>query len=142
MASEKRYNNVLAIIDDRLIADQAAKSARGEVFTPIPLVRELLYGLRKDALHSERTRVWGVDDSGRCIDDDITNRVGGIPLTLWRNPKTTLLDPANGIGNFPVVAFYMFDYQLGEHSIDLSYKGDANKTKRRKANSSSSSNNK
>ena len=113
--TEKRYNNVLTVIDKRLIPNEEAKKARGEVFTPLPLVREMLYGLRKSAKKGGLVEVWGVDESGRCIEDNESNRIGGIPLSVWRNPETTWLDPANGIGNFPVVAFYMLDYQLGEH---------------------------
>lgn len=48
-------------------------------------------------------------------DDDEDDRIGGIPLELWRDPDTKWLDPANGIGNFPFVAFEMLDYQLKNH---------------------------
>ena len=75
MASEKRYNNVLNIIDKRLIPNEAAKKARGEVFTPLTLVREMLFGLRKSALAAGRTEIWGVDDTGRCVEDDKADRV-------------------------------------------------------------------
>jgi len=146
--SAKRYNSVLEIIDKRLIPDEGAKKARGEVFTPLCLVREMLFGLRKSALESGKTQlcdpldkspnpkkiqgeIWGIDESGNFFDDDERDRVGGIPLELWRNPNTKWLDPANGIGNFPVVAFYMLDYQLGKHGPS-EFKGDKNKDKRRK----------
>ena len=154
MASEKRYNNVLAVIDDRLIPDEGAKKARGEVFTPPNLVREILFGLRKSTLKEFRDTltnfkakkntefivkteeytkfIWGIAKGGKCIEESESDRIGGIPLQLWRDPNTKWLDPASGIGNFPVVAFYMLDYQLGAHSIDKSYRGDENKNKRRK----------
>jgi len=133
MASEKRYNNVLTIIDERLIPNEAAKKARGEVFTPLTLVREMLFGLRKSALAAGRTKIWGVDATGKCVDTDEADRVGGIPLAVWRDPNTKWLDPANGIGNFPVVTFYMLDYQLSLHSSDPTHLGDsaANKKNRR-----------
>ena len=131
MSSEKRYNAVLEIIDKRLIPNEIAKKARGEVFTPLTLVREMLFGLRKSALNEGVTEVWGVDDSGQCIEDDESNRVGGISLEVWRDPSTKWLDPANGIGNFPVVAFYMLDYQLGNHG-PAEFRGDAEKVFRRK----------
>jgi hypothetical protein len=131
MASEKRYNNVLDIIDKRLIPNEAAKKARGEVFTPLKLVREMLFGLRKSALDAGITEIWGIDATGRCVDDDGTDRVGGIPLEVWRDPTKKWLDPANGIGNFPVVTFYMLDYQLGNHG-PVELRGDANKGRRRK----------
>jgi hypothetical protein len=131
MDSEKRYNNVIDIIDKRLIPNEAAKKARGEVFTPLTLVREMLFGLRKSALAAGRSEIWGVDATGKCKPDDEADRVGGIPMEVWRNPNTKWLDPANGIGNFPVVAFYMLDYQLGEHG-PAEMRGDANKGRRKK----------
>lgn len=85
------------------------------MFTPLNLVRELLYGLRKSDLEDGNQVIWGVDESGNCFDDDAENRVGGIPLELWRDPETKWLDPANGIGNFPFVAFHMLDFQLKHH---------------------------
>lgn len=127
----KRYNSILEIIDKRLVPDESAKKARGEVFTPLSLVREMLFGLRKSALGKDNTEIWGIDKNGNFFDDDESDRVGGIPLEVWRNPETKWLDPANGIGNFPVVAFYMLDYQLGKHG-PKEFKGDNNKDKRRK----------
>ena len=129
--TQKRYNSVLEIIDKRLIPDEEAKKARGEVFTPLNLVREMLFGLRKSALDKKESEVWGIDKDGNFFDDDVNDRIGGIPLDVWRDPKTTWLDPANGIGNFPVVAFYMLDYQIGNHGPS-EYRGDKNKDKRRK----------
>jgi len=103
---------ILETIDRRLIPDEQAKKARGEVFTPLDLVRELLYGLRKSDLEQRVQVLWGLDESKTVMDDSPDNRVGGIPLELWRDPDTKWLDPANGIGNFPFVAFYMLDFQL------------------------------
>jgi hypothetical protein len=126
----KRYNSILNIIEDRLIPDDTAKKARGEVFTPLNLVREMLFGLRKSALDKGKTEIWGIDNEGNFFDDDEKDRVGGIPLSIWRDPKTKWLDPANGIGNFPVVAFYMLDYQIGNHGPPQ-FKGDKNRSTRR-----------
>ena len=127
----KRYNSVLEIIDKRLIPDIAAKKARGEVFTPLNLVREMLFGIRKSSKKIGETEIWGIDKDGNFFDDDENDRVGGIPLSIWRDPDIKWLDPANGIGNFPVIAFYMLDYQLGEHG-PKEFKGDDNKIKRRR----------
>lgn len=82
------------------------------MFTPLNLVREMLYGLRKSGI--QKNEIWGMKD-GKLFDDDQDDRVGGIPLEIWRDPNTKWLDPANGIGNFPYVAFHMLDYQLGNH---------------------------
>lgn len=106
---------ILETIDRRLVPDEQAKKARGEVFTPLELVREILYGLRKSDLESGTHAVWGVDETGAPVEDSLENRVGGIPIELWRDPDTKWLDPANGIGNFPFIAFAMLDYQLKTH---------------------------
>jgi len=125
----KRYNSILDIIDKRLIPDDVAKKLRGEVFTPLNLVREMLFGIRKGSKKNEETEIWGIDKDGNFFDEDEQNRIGGIPLAIWRDPETKWLDPANGIGNFPVVVFYMLEYQLGNHG-PKEFKGDDNKLKR------------
>jgi hypothetical protein len=139
----KRYNSILDIIDKRLIPDVEAKGKRGEVFTPLNLVREMLFGIKKSSVKEFKNKVpdakseeylkfvWGLDDKGEFIEEDEKDKVGGIPLSIWRDPDTKWLDPANGIGNFPVVAFYMLDYQLGKHG-PKEFKGDDNKIKRRR----------
>lgn len=106
---------ILETIERRLIPDEQAKKARGEVFTPLSLVRELLYGIRKTDFDDGYVLPWGVDKSDMVVADDDDDRIGGIPLELWRDPDTKWLDPANGIGNFPFVAFHMLDYQLKNH---------------------------
>jgi hypothetical protein len=113
MDCEKPTENVLEIIECRLIPNEEAKKARGEVFTPLPLVRELLFGVRKE----KPSEVWGVNAQGEIFDDP-AERIGGIPLDIWRNPESKLLDPANGIGNFPFIAFQMLDYQLKDKLKD------------------------
>jgi hypothetical protein len=127
----KRYNSILDIIDKRLIPDDVAKKLRGEVFTPLNLVREMLLGIRKGSEKTEESEIWGIDKEGNFFDDDENYRIGGIPLAMWRDPETKWLDPANGIGNFPVVTFYILDYQLGKHG-PKEFKGDNNKIRRRR----------
>lgn len=106
---------ILETIERRLIPDEKAKKARGEVFTPLALAREMLYGLRKSDFDNGDILPWGVDKDINIAEDDEDDRIGGIPLEIWRDPDTTWLDPANGIGNFPFVAFYMLDFQLKTH---------------------------
>jgi hypothetical protein len=130
-SSDKRYNSILKIIDKHLVPDEQAKKDRGEVFTPPGLVREMLFGLRKSSLEKGKTEIWGINENGDFFDDKESDRVGGIPLDVWRDPKSTFLDPANGIGNFPIIAYYMLDYQIGEHGPS-EFKGDKKKDKRRK----------
>lgn len=110
VASDKRY--VLKVLDDHLIPDEIAKAERGEVFTPPDLVREMLFGLSRKALKKGEMRVWGIDEYANFIEADDEDRVGGLPTAIWRNPELKWLDPANGIGNFPIIAFYRLDYEL------------------------------
>lgn len=132
ISSNKRYNSILKIIDKHLVPDEVAKKDRGEVFTPPTLVREMLFGLRKSALEKGKNEIWGIDENGDFFDDKESDKVGGVPLDIWRDPNTKWLDPANGIGNFPVIAYYMLDYQLDENGKEAKYRGDKNKDKRRK----------
>lgn len=125
-AKTKRYDKILEIIEDRLIPDESAKKARGEVFTPLNLVRQMLYGTKKNDIK----KIWGMDNDGNFIEEEESNRIGGIPLTIFRNEDSTFLDPANGIGNFSIVAFQILDYELGKHNQKFS--GEKNKEKRRK----------
>jgi hypothetical protein len=114
-SSDRRYNEVLQVIDDYLVPDKVAKEQRGEVFTPPELVRQMLFGLRKSKLRQGLTEIWGYDEqSKKFIDDDESDRSGGLPNAVWSNPKLTWLDPANGIGNFPIIAFYKLDYSLSK----------------------------
>lgn len=128
--SAPQGETILETIERRLIPDEQAKKARGEVFTPLNLVREMLYGVRKSALDKGEIAIWGMNEKGKFFEDDPEDRVGGIPLDLWRDPNTKWLDPANGIGNFPYIAFYMLDYQLKRHGINGSKKWNA-KTRRK-----------
>ena len=54
----------------------------------------------------------------------IENMLSHLPNADWSNPNLTWLDPANGIGNFPVVVFYKLDEGLK--------KWEPNENKRRK----------
>jgi len=40
--------------------------------------------------------------------------LGHLPHNVWKNPDLKWIDPANGIGNFPIVAFYKLDEGLKE----------------------------
>lgn len=111
--SVEQGKTILEIIQSRLIPDEQAKKDRGEVFTPLPLVREILYGLRKEPLEKGIKEIWGVDANDNPIEDN-SQRVGGVPLDLWTNPESKWLDPANGIGNFPYIAFQMLDFKLSK----------------------------
>jgi hypothetical protein len=146
--SRVKNSNVLEIIESRLIPDEGAKKARGEVFTPIPLISEMLFGLRRSVLKRMNGTlpdidmlknpsdyyelIWGLDRDGKIKEDEPKDRVGGIPLDKFKDPNTKWLDPANGIGNFPVVAFSMLDYQLMKHSEKFGGDSEIATAKRRK----------
>lgn len=125
----KRYNKVLDIINKRLITDDDAKKARGEVFTPLPLVQEMILGLRRSAIQKGEVEIWGLNEQGEYVEDDEEDRVGGVPLDIIRDSETKWLDPANGIGNFPVVAFYLLDFQIGRYG-KKEFRGLENRDKR------------
>jgi len=98
MRKRKLYNinepdKLLEFINDNLKPKDVEKKIRGEVFTPMKLVGEMLDTLPKE---------------------------------IWKNPNLKWLDPAAGIGNFPV-AVYM---RLMEGLINV--KGYEDEEKRRK----------
>lgn len=68
----KNPDKLLVFLNDKLKPSEKAKNERGEVFTPLELVNEML-----DKLPSE----------------------------VWTNPNLKWLDPATGIGNFPVMVY-------------------------------------
>jgi hypothetical protein len=70
--NDSRIDEVLEYIRDHLAPKKDEKEKYGEVFTPLPLVDEMLSKLPDD---------------------------------VWTNPDLKWLDPANGIGNFPIKAF-------------------------------------
>lgn len=73
--------DVVQFIEENLMPKKEQKDARGEVFTPLELVEDMLSQLPED---------------------------------VWKHPEYKWLDPANGIGNFPVVAFAKLDVGLAQ----------------------------
>jgi N-6 DNA Methylase/Type III restriction enzyme, res subunit len=65
-----------AFIEEHLPPKTVEKKTNGEVFTPLPLVREMLGAIETYA-----------------------------DKAFWTNPDLKILDPAAGIGNFPLIAF-------------------------------------
>jgi N-6 DNA Methylase len=65
-----------AFIEEHLTPKTVEKKTNGEVFTPLPLVREMLGAIETYA-----------------------------DKAFWTNPDLKILDPAAGIGNFPLIAF-------------------------------------
>jgi len=68
----KEPEKLLLFLNNNLKPSEKAKNERGEVFTPLELVNEMLNKL---------------------------------PIEVWKNPKLKWLDPATGIGNFPVMVY-------------------------------------
>ena len=71
--------DVIGFIEQNLRPKREQVAARGEVFTPLELVEDMLDHLPDD---------------------------------VWNHPEYKWLDPSNGIGNFPVVAFAKLDARL------------------------------
>jgi len=76
---------VVQFIEENLMPKKDQVASRGEVFTPLEFVENMLNQL---------------------------------PDEVWKNPDYKWLDPANGIGNFPVVAFAKLDIGLTEWEPD------------------------
>ena len=93
------------IIDKRLNINTDAKKARGEVFTPLSLIAEMLLGVSAN----NTTEVWSGSGS----------RIGGLPLKILKDPKGKWIDPAAGVGNFGVVAFHILDYHLHQNDKSI-----------------------
>ena len=71
--------DVIGFIEQSLRPKKEQVASRGEVFTPLELVEDMLDHLPDD---------------------------------VWNHPEYKWLDPSNGIGNFPVVAFAKLDARL------------------------------
>jgi len=94
-------NSIADIIDKRLNVDSMAKRDRGEVFTPLSFVAEMFLGTSSGSVNMGRTPWEGKGP-----------RVGGLPLSVLRDPKGKWVDPAAGVGNFGVVAFHVLNEYL------------------------------
>lgn len=76
---------VIEFIEQNLKPKKEQVASRGEVFTPLSLVEDMLSHL---------------------------------PEEVWTHPEYKWLDPANGIGNFPVIAFAKLDAGLATWQPD------------------------
>jgi hypothetical protein len=74
-----RKDKILDLIHRRITPRKKQKEEKGEVFTPIEFIEDMLSHL---------------------------------PKSVWSNHNLKWFDPANGIGNFPVVVFYKLDEGL------------------------------
>jgi len=72
----KDITKLKQMIENNLPPKEIEKAMYGEVFTPLSLVQEMLDAIEKYA-----------------------------DKNFWKNPKMKILDPAAGIGNFPLIAF-------------------------------------
>ena len=120
--SEKQLNKqVIQIVNEYLKPNTSAANKRGEVFTPLNLIREMLFGIRKSKIDTKKVsihmdeymeNIWGIDKNGLCIEDKETDRIGGIGKEIWENKNSTFLDPSSGIGNFLIIIYYKLMYSL------------------------------
>jgi hypothetical protein len=123
-------NEISEIIQKYLIPDKDAADVRGEVFTPPNLVREMLFGINKNkinantilpSIHSTEylNYIWGLNKEGEFVIENEKNKLGGISEDIWKSEKSTFLDPAAGIGNFPIIAYYKLMYTLKDKITDI-----------------------
>ena len=73
--NDNKWDQLLKYINKKLKPVKTAKKDRGEVFTPLVLVEKML------------------------------DQFNDIPEEIWNNPDLKWLDPANGIGNFPIMIY-------------------------------------
>jgi len=69
----ERKENVMAFLEKHMAPKTREKTMKGEVFTPLDIVEEML---------------------------------SQFPSEVWSNKDLTWLDPANGIGNFPIMVYF------------------------------------
>jgi hypothetical protein len=62
----------------------------------------------------------------------IEDMLSHLPKSDWSNPNLKWLDPANGIGNFPVVIFYKLDEGLKKLGVDKKINVDFTNEKQRR----------
>jgi hypothetical protein len=118
--ADSRYNKIFQVIEKHLVPDVVAKGQRGEVFTPPMLIREMLFGIRKSKNLEGVHEIWGMNkDSSEFEKDSEEDKLGGLPESVWKNSKLKWLDPASGIGNFPITAFYKLDHALSNEFKDV-----------------------
>ncbi len=77
------FDDIHAFIQEQLTPKEIEKKLYGEVFTPLSLVQEML------------------DSIDKYADDN-----------FWKNKDLKILDPAVGIGNFPLIAYKKLDQGL------------------------------
>lgn len=78
------FEKTITFLVDNLPVKKKEKKENGEVFTPPDLIHEKFNALKK------------------AVPD------------IWNNPRRKFLDPANGIGNYPAVAFHRLMDGLNE----------------------------
>ena len=91
-------------------SESVFRQMRGKVDEP---------SIRKDAvlkiIHKHLTpKKKAKDEKGEVFTpvEIIEKMLSKLPAPIWKRPDIKILDPANGIGNFPVVAFYLLDKGL------------------------------
>ena len=97
ITDKDNYEDMMEYVDMRLISDINSKENRKEVVIPLSLINgnqktnklELTGGVNSDV---KRIHKKGMLDH--------------LPNNVWSNPELKWLDPANGIGNFPICVYY------------------------------------
>ena len=83
------WEKLLNFVNSKLTPTEEGRKNRGEVFTPLTLV------------------------------DDMLDK---LPLDVWTNPNLKWLDPANGIGNYPIRVYMRLMGLLPDKTIGLTKK--------------------
>ena len=95
ITEKDNYQDMMEYVDYRLIPDINAKKERGEVFTPLNLING-------DRQVGKKAHHYG----GAEAKEESKGMLDHLPPEVWKNPNLKWLDPANGIGNFPICVYY------------------------------------
>ena len=95
ITEKNNYQDMMEYVDYRLIPDINAKKERGEVFTPLNLING-------DRQVGKKAHHYG----GAEAKEESKGMLDHLPPEVWKNPNLKWLDPANGIGNFPICVYY------------------------------------
>lgn len=93
ITKKAHFNELMDYVQARLVPRQHQKKQNGEVFTPLELINGIVPNMNGGSgLEVNNKRTPGMLDH--------------LPKRVWSDPLLKWLDPANGIGNFPICVYY------------------------------------
>ena len=115
ITKKSNFHDIMDYINHRLIPREREKKKNGEVFTPLELINGIVPNLRGG------TR----DEKLEVSDKKKLGMLDHLPKEVWTNPHLKWLDPANGIGNFPIcihrVQFHHIKHIINDMSTSVHF---------------------